>query len=178
MLPIGPLMKEHRLIEKIVPILENELDKLKTEKPNPIFIEKVVDFFRIYADRTHHGKEEDILFKELENKDLNKDHKKTMNQLIEEHKEARDMVGGLLQAKDRYMNGEKQALQDIISLISKLTIFYPKHIEKEDEHFFIPVMDYFTEEEKDNMLQRFHDFDEQMIHEKYNKVIESINNNG
>ena len=29
-----------------------------------------------------------------------------------------------------------------------MTDFYPKHIEKEDKRFFLPCMNYFTQEEK------------------------------
>jgi len=31
--------------------------------------------------------------------------------------------------------------------------FYPRHIEKEDKHFFIPCMEYFSEAEKEAMLK-------------------------
>ena len=66
MLPIGLLMKEHRLIERMVGLLVKELDRTKKVNDlNPVFIDSAVDFFRTYADRTHHGKEEDILFREL-----------------------------------------------------------------------------------------------------------------
>ncbi len=66
---IGLMMIEHRLIEKIVPVLEKELERLNQGGvPDPLLIESAVDFFRTYADRTHHGKEEDILFRELKKK--------------------------------------------------------------------------------------------------------------
>jgi hemerythrin-like domain-containing protein len=71
MKPIGPLMWEHRIIERMVPVLGEELNRMKkTGKADPRFIVSAVDFFRTYADRTHLGKEEDILFKVLESKML------------------------------------------------------------------------------------------------------------
>ncbi|MBD3255222.1 MAG: cation-binding protein, partial [Candidatus Lokiarchaeota archaeon] len=77
MLPIGPLMIEHRLIERMVDVLKAELDKIKkTGEVDPFFIDLSVDFFRTYADETHHGKEEDILFRELKKKSLNPEHEK------------------------------------------------------------------------------------------------------
>jgi len=90
MKPIGPLMREHRLIEHMVKILEKELIKIKeTGKVDTNIILLGVDFFRTYADRAHHGKEEDILFRELEKKELIKEHKKIMNKLVEDHVFAR-----------------------------------------------------------------------------------------
>ena len=63
---IHVLMAEHRVIERMVSLLKNELgnEELKSTV-NPAFIYTAVDFFRNYADTTHHGKEEGILFKQL-----------------------------------------------------------------------------------------------------------------
>jgi hemerythrin-like domain-containing protein len=173
--PAGPLMIEHRLIEKIVPIIREEKNKIeKYKKVNPLFIDKTVDFFRFYADKTHHGKEEDILFRELKNKDLSEEHTNTMNELIEEHKVARTTVGNLLNAKERYQKGEKDAINDVLDILEKLAEFYPNHIEKEDKHFFLPVMNYFTNEEQEKMLEEYWEFDKKLIHEKYRQIIEEL----
>jgi len=177
MMPIGPLMKEHRLIERMIQYMENEIEKMKKySKANPLFIDIAVDFIRMYADRTHHGKEEDILFRDLGNKVLSPNHSKIMDELNEEHTWARNTVGKLVDAKNLYEKGNINILNEIVNLMSELTKFYPKHIEKEDKHFFIPVMKYFTEEEQDKMLQEFWDFDKTLIHEKYQKVIENLQN--
>ena len=177
-MPIGPLMKEHRLIEKMILIMRNEIEKMQQyNKANPLFIDIAVDFIRIYADRTHHGKEEDILFRDLEKKGLSPNHNKIMEELIEEHVWARNVVGKLVDAKNQYVKGKIETLSEIINLMSQLIEFYPKHIEKEDKHFFIPVMKYFTKDEQDQMLQEFWDFDKILIHEKYQKVIENLQNN-
>jgi len=41
----------------------------------------------------------------------------------------------------------------IVKLMIFPADFYPKHIEKEDRHFFIPIMNYFTSEEKDALYK-------------------------
>jgi hemerythrin-like domain-containing protein len=62
----GPLMIEHRLIDRMIGIIKRILSQIeKEEKVDPVFVDTTVDFIRTYADRTHHGKEEDILFREL-----------------------------------------------------------------------------------------------------------------
>jgi hemerythrin-like domain-containing protein len=143
MMPIGPLMIEHRLIERMVKVIRGELQKISEENEvNVSFIDTAVDFFRTYADRCHHGKEEDILFRDLAKKPLSSEHKKTMQELIEEHIYARKTVGRLVDAKEKYAQHGNNALEDIVAIISELVEFYPKHIEKEDKHFFIPVMNY------------------------------------
>jgi len=166
-------MTEHRLIERMVALLQVELGKLEEGgKPDPVFIDNAVDFFRTYADRTHHGKEEDILFRDLAGKEMSEDHRATMDELVREHVHARETVGGLLEAKDAYQGGDARALETVMGNLAELVRFYPEHIEKEDRHFFIPCMDYFSREEQDGMLREFFEFDRNMIHEKYRKMVE------
>ncbi len=172
MLPIGPLMVEHRLIERMINILRIELKKIQEKNEvNPIFIDNIVDFIKIYADQTHHGKEEDILFRELKKKDLKPSHRKIMEELIEEHVFGRKITGELVEAKEKYTQGKKNLLTIIIEKINILVDFYPKHIEKEDKHFFIPVMIYFSKKEQDQMLLEGQTFDRKMIHRKYNTLV-------
>ncbi|MDD5342923.1 MAG: hypothetical protein PHW12_00730, partial [Smithella sp.] len=71
MKPIGPLMWEHRLIEKMLSSMMLHIDNIEKSKTvNPLIIDIAVDFVHTYADRTHHGKEEEILFRDLAKKDL------------------------------------------------------------------------------------------------------------
>ena len=119
---------------------------------------------------------EDSLTKTLastdrEKKKMSDEHQRIMEELIEEHKMGRNNVKKLVEAKEKYVQGNKDALKDIVSNMEILVKFYPKHIAKEDKHFFIPCMDYFTGSEKDAMLSEMHEFDRNMIHEKYTKVV-------
>jgi hemerythrin-like domain-containing protein len=173
MKPVGPLMWEHRIIEKMIGVLKNQIESITERNDvNVVLIDQAVDFFRTYADRTHHGKEEDILFKDLEKKALSSDHKRIVEELIEDHKTARKMVGDLLEAKERYLSDRKDAATAVSTCLSRLVGFYPAHIDKEDKHFFLPCLGYFSEEEQAAMLSRFWEFDRKMIHEKYTAVVE------
>jgi len=175
MKPIGPMMREHRLIERMLRQLGHELDAINTRHTtDPVFIETAVDFFRTYADRTHHGKEEEIYFRELARKDIAQDHRRIMEELIEEHVYARAKVGALLDANERYAQGNTEALQEVARRLTTLVGFYPGHIEKEDKHFFFPTQDHFSRSEQDSMLQEFQDFDAKMIHEKYENLIKQV----
>jgi len=175
MKPIGPLMWEHRLIEQMVGLLRGEIDRITSKKTvNVILVEQAVDFFRIYADRTHHGKEEEILFRDLAQKKMSPEHRSIMDELVREHIHGRELVRKLVEAKDLYVNGYAEALPHIARELKELVDFYPGHIEKEDKRFFFPCLDYFTHAEQERMLQEFRDFDRNMIHEKYRTVVENF----
>ena len=175
MKPIGPLMWEHRLIEKMLGVMMRHMDRAESEKKiHPVIIDVAVDFIRTYADRTHHGKEEEILFRDLAKKNLTPELEKIMQELLDEHVWGRKTTAALVAAKEKYLQGEEEKLTEIISLARELGNFYPKHIEKEDKHFFYPCMEYFTKNEQDRMLDEFWEFDRKMIHAKYKSVIESL----
>jgi len=168
-------MIEHRLIEKMLNITNKELDIIqKNRNLNSIFIDTIVDFIRTYADRTHHGKEEDILFKELERKNIHRNDKKIMQELVEEHINARKVVKELVEANNKYNNGDLKSIDMIIEKLSFLIKFYPEHILKEDKIFFPDTEKYFTDNELNNILNNFWEFDRKMIHEKYNKLYELL----
>jgi hemerythrin-like domain-containing protein len=173
MKPIGLLMREHRLIERVIKLIDKELSNTKkSNKINTDFIQTCVDFFRTYVDRTHHGKEENILFRDLEEKKISKDLKDIMNRLKQDHQYARKIVTDLANENNNHIEGKKNEIQEITTNLEKLLTLYPVHIETEDKEFFYPSMDYFTEEEQKKMLQEFNDFDKKMIHEKYLQIIE------
>jgi hemerythrin-like domain-containing protein/rubredoxin len=173
MLPIGPLMAEHRLIERMIMLVEMESHRA-IETKDADLLDTIVDFFRTYADRCHHGKEEHILFRDLDKKELSKEHRTMMNELAEEHVQARKIVGRLEDAKDAWAKGDGESLNEISGILNEIANFYPKHIMKEDRQFFFPCMEYFTEAEQEEMVLEFTEFDKNMIHEKYRKTVTEI----
>ena len=171
----GPLMIEHRLIERMISQIQNVLKEIDaTNEVDPLFIDTAVDFIRTYADRTHHGKEEDILFRDLSKRPLSAEDQRVMKELIEEHVFGRQTTKALVEANTRYRNGDTSAVADITNKLQTLAEFYPKHIEKEDKVFFPASRAYFTDKEDQAMLAEFREFDRRMIHEKYKSVVEGL----
>ena len=169
----GPLMIEHRLIERMILIIQNALAQIESaRKVDPLFVDTAIDFIRTYADRTHHGKEEDILFRNLSSRSLSAEDQGVMKELLEDHVFGRQTTKALVEANTRYRNGDESALADIVIKLQTLVEFYPKHIEKEDKIFFPASRSYFTDEEDQSMLAEFWAFDRKMIHEKYKSVVE------
>ena len=171
----GPLMIEHRLIERMFSKIKDALAQIEsTQKIDPLLVDTAVDFIRMYADRTHHGKEEDILFRDLSKRPLSAEDQRVMDELIQEHVFGRQTTKALVEANTLYRNGDASALADIADKLRTLVEFYPKHIEKEDKVFFPASRAYFTDEEDQAMLAEFWEFDREMIHEKYKSVVEEL----
>ena len=175
MKPVGLLMIEHRVIERMIEVLDTELRRARESgEINAPLVRTGIDFIRQYADRTHHGKEEDILFRDLEDKDLKEKHRKIMSELVEEHRWGRRRVGELERALEDYQSGNAGAMEHIIAKLGALVDFYPDHIEKEDKHFFLEVIELFSEEEQSQMLREMRDFDSKMIHVTYEAKVSEL----
>jgi hemerythrin-like domain-containing protein len=174
MLPVAVLMIEHRLIERMIWLLTNESGRVKGKgMPDADFLVSAVDFMRNYVDRCHHGKEEDIYFKELAAKPLSSEHQKTMRELFAEHEIARDITDQLDEARRNFCGGDYGAVTAITGAIDRLIELYSCHIEKEDKHFFLPSMEYLTVEEKMRMLKGFDEFDKNLFKEKYARMVDT-----
>ncbi len=174
MMPIAPLMLEHRLIERMLNATKNEIRSVELGKGDPRFIDLAIDFITTYADRCHQGKEEEILFHVLAAKDLSDSDRRTMDELIEDHRRSRAMTDRLSAARQRWGTGDSQANAEIARIMKEFVVFYRNHIEREDRHFFVESMAYFTHHEQDDMFEAFAEFDRKVIHEKYRSIVEKI----
>lgn len=203
MLPIGPLMTEHRIIERLMPALRRAAeDGRRTGTIDLRFADLALDFFRTYADRCHHGKEEDILFRALERKPLAAGHRAILDELVEEHRQGRRRVGRLAEAieacrsgsgggggaspaagedaeKARGAAGEEPAVRpDLVAAVAEgfewLAAFYPAHIRKEDGAFFLPVMAYFDDAEKDALVAAEREFDRSFVDTLYRERVAAL----
>ncbi len=171
---VGLLMIEHRLIERVLANAPQHLASLTGGGDIPAYIDVVVDFLHVYADRTHHGKEEDILFRQLAGKSPDAEVARQMEELLAEHAHARETTGRLVEANMRFRSGDETALGEIEQTLGELVLFYPRHIEKEDRYFFTSSVAYFSPEERQAMLSEFSNYDRTMIHEKYRQVVDML----
>lgn len=168
-------MIEHRWIERVIADLQRRLGGPSPRRPiDPAYVERVVDFLQTYADRCHHGKEEDILFRDLEHKALEPALAASMRELVSEHEWARATTRRLVSANASLVAGNKESIPDVHRLLADLASFYTKHIEKEDKNFFRPAVAYLSADEQEAMLGEFARFDASLIHEKYRQAAQDI----
>lgn len=170
------LIEEHQRIKKVIDELKLEMqNQQRTTIPNTGVLLMSIDFLKTYAHRTHQVKEENMLFGLLQNKTLSDKHKKTIDNLTEEHEKLRLLVSEIEELTDTYRKGEKSILQQLTNTLQKLSLEYSNHFDKENEQFFSTIIDeYLTKEEKTRLQEEFNEFDRTRIHEKYDQVIDHI----
>ena len=98
MTPAEQLREEHQGITLMLKILEKVCAKMEAQgKVNPDHLERIVEFFRIFADKCHHGKEEDLLFPEMEKAGIPRE-KGPIGVMLAEHSQGRGFVQGMAEA--------------------------------------------------------------------------------
>jgi hemerythrin-like domain-containing protein len=172
-LPIQPLIVEHRLTERMIDVMRWRVADMESIGTADIgFIDGAVEFLRTYADRCHHGKEEDILFRELARRPLSAEHRGVLDELVAEHVFARTTTRQLVEARDLYVAGGVSAFADIAACLHMFVEFYPKHIAKEEHGLFRPAMSYFTAAELGQMLAEENEFDRRFVQVMYAEAVE------
>ncbi len=156
------LKKEHRLIRHALDIVSTAKEKLETgERPPHIFFEKAVEFFRTFADKFHHFKEEYLMFGLLaEKKDGFYDGE--IGALRYQHERCRKCIDRIENSIPGYSHHDTIAttmlLENLASYISLLKL----HIYIED-HIFFPMVDKDLSEDEDRMLSEQFSYEEKRI---------------
>ena len=132
----GPLMIEHRLIERMIETMRRKTKEVEESGvPDVRFIDVAVDFIRTYADRLHHGKEEDLLFPVLESRGIPRDGG-PIGVMLYEHQVARgltrEMAGALTDARSGDAAPRTRFCRAARQYVDLLT----SHIFKEDTVLF------------------------------------------
>jgi hemerythrin-like domain-containing protein len=129
---IETLMNEHRVIERVCDALVGFADEARrkgtTDKDE---LGRFVTFIREFADRCHHGKEEDILFKAMVAHGFPRNGG-PIAVMLHEHGEGRALVGSLAAKTAQDAAWTPADLQDIADAASGYSNLLHAHIHKED----------------------------------------------
>src|SRR3990170_3451804 len=125
------LKNDHRLIEKVLHVLEVASKKIDQGGEVPVdVLKKATDFIRNFADSSHHGKEENILFKSMEEKGFPREGG-PIGVMLMEHDEGRRYVRGLVEGIEKYAAGDTDAKKSIAENARNFAGLLAPHIQKE-----------------------------------------------
>jgi hemerythrin-like domain-containing protein len=133
MTPIETLMNEHRFIESVLDALESYTGRLATSADtDPADLAKFVRFIGEFADRCHHGKEEDILFETMIENGFPRE-AGPIAVMMFEHVEGRRYVGILSDAVDHSASWSDEDRGRIRRAAMGYAELLRAHIMKEDQ---------------------------------------------
>ena len=149
------LVKEHVRILKGIEFLSMARDKIeRNQHPPREFFETAVLFFRNYADKYHHFKEEYLMFGFLAQKTAGRLDLE-IGALRHQHERGREFISRLERSINGYAMGNEIAVTSLLENLSAFISVLGHHIHMEDAIFFPLVEKELSRDEKTSLLEQF-----------------------
>lgn len=164
------LMKEHESILYVLELLEKMLyGSTKSGKDKALYLKELVYFLKIFADRCHHGKEENILFPELAAQGILEEGG-PIGVMLKEHQQGREYIAIM----DRSLeSGQTEAFATAAKQYRDLL---KQHIDKENHVLFVMADKLLDDPAQDGLFEKFEEHEEKVIghgiHESLHGMIE------
>jgi len=162
------LRKEHDIILHVRYITDEIISTVTEDVKIMHFGNELVYFLKTFGDKCHHGKEENYLFKELENQGVPNEGG-PIGVMLKEHQEGRiyiDLMNKAVEAEDA-ANFKINA--------SNYSNLLRNHIEKENNVLFVTADEILDDSKQDEIFEKFEQHEENVIghsvHEKLHSMI-------
>lgn len=175
MTPTDQLKEEHQGILLMLRILERICAKLESkEKVDPDHLGHIVEFFQVFADKCHHGKEEDLLFPEMERSGISRE-RGPIGVMLMEHDQGRTYVRGMAEEAYGFEKGDPSAAAEFAKNARDYIALLIQHINKENNILF-PMGDRAVSKEKqDELVGAFESLEREQIgegtHERFHQLL-------
>ena len=127
------MVEEHENIRRMLKVTRNVCYRVMTKDEYDVAdFPRIIDFIRIYADKHHHGKEEDILFETMKAELEVLAKSGAITGMYIEHDQGRLFMINLEKALKEFEAGNDEARMDIIGNAIAYTDLLDRHIEKEN----------------------------------------------
>jgi hemerythrin-like domain-containing protein len=161
--PTARLRAEHELILEVVEALGRAVKGGgANDGPDLANVDRCIDFFRLYVDEYHHGKEEGLLFPALGRHGLPIGDG-PIAMMLDEHVEGRSLVKAMVAALDRVRRGDAGARADLEALAFDYSEMISAHIDKENNILFDMADSMIEGPELDGLLRSYEELATQEI---------------
>ena len=128
------LSREHRNLERLLDVLEHELEIFdRGDRPDYEVIRAVVSYFEVYPELYHHP-QEDLVLAKLENRDPAAANK--VGSLALEHQKGSERLRRVAQAIDNVLADREILRENVDNIIRDFIEHERRHIMMEDRDFF------------------------------------------
>lgn len=160
MTPTEQLKNEHQAIKLMLEIISRKVDK--EDVPD------ILEFFAVFVDKCHHGKEEDLLFPAMVEAGVPRDGG-PISVMLDEHNLGRSYVKEVRGANTQ---------EEFAAAAKEEVILLTEHIEKEDNILY-PIADmHLSKEKQEELLEQFKKVEEEKIgpgkHEEFHELLDRL----
>jgi len=149
------MVDEHKLILRMIDLLEKNVEQMETGRfRNWDFFIDAVDFIRNYADRYHHAKEEDVLFKALVSNGMPEENSPVAAMLMA-HDQGREFVRNMEEAALKAKEGETGQIPVIAENARGYIELLRDHIDKEDSILYPLAERVLPEDVRPELIEKY-----------------------
>ncbi len=131
------IRREHGYMYRILGLLENDLEELKSEKPiNYSLVKEIVDYLSVFADENHHPKEDLLYQYYLENFGFTEQ----VNKLLVDHSSLSEFTSAFSETVDMILNDAVIPQDIFITHLDAFICRVKTHLEMEDREV-LPFLD-------------------------------------
>jgi hemerythrin-like domain-containing protein len=179
MQPIKDLKMEHEAVRLTLRILDKICQRI--EKSEEIIglghLDRLLEFFKVFVDKCHHAKEEELLFPALENVGVSREGG-PIGVLLHEHQQGREYVRSMNAALSQYTKGNREAAAEFVKTARKYINLLDQHIDKENGVLFPLAERHLSEQAQVKLWQGFELIETEEIgsgkHDEFHKMIENL----
>lgn len=175
------MVEEHENIRRMLKVTRSVCYRVMTKGDYDVDdFPRIIDFIRTYADKHHHGKEEDILFETMKKELTALAESGAITGMYIEHDLGRLYILNLEKALEELKDGNDEARMDVIANAVSYTNLLDRHIEKENMALYKFAGKSLSDESKtfiDDESRKVEDLaTESGLQDKYIALIEELEN--
>jgi len=178
MQPTKTLSHEHQVILLVLDAAEREARHIQSNNTvHADKVEKMVDFFRTFADRCHHAKEEKLLFEKMYQRGMPR-HTGPIAVMLQEHDQGRAHVRAMAEVLPGASGGDPAALTRLRENLLGYAQLLRAHIQKEDNILYPMADDILLPADQEDLAKAFERVEAEEIgpgiHEKYHQLAHEL----
>ena len=171
------LKEEHEVILAVLNAFDKQAKQInELSSVNHDTISKYLDFFRNFADKCHHLKEEDTLFPRMNERGMPSEGG-PIGVMLYEHELGRNYLKNIDELNNN-LNTDKASIDSLVSNIHGYYELLTGHIYKENNILFGMANNVLTDEDNKELLEAFENKEKielgEGFHEKYKKLAEEL----
>ena len=172
------LREEHDAILRMLDATEEVARSIAAGgHPAQARLANILEFFRLFADRCHHGKEEGLLFPLLEQKGLPRAGG-PIGVMLAEHEEGRGYVGQMAEAIEAYGRDPVGSGRQWMEAARNYSALLRQHIHKENNVLFMVAENLLSHAEQEELAAAFEKVEEEKIgagtHKRLHALMEKL----
>lgn len=176
--PLEELRAEHEGILLMLRILDKVCERIAAAaKINPFHFDQMMEFFVVFVDRCHHGKEEEFLFPALQAAGVPREGG-PVGVMLREHVAGRTCVRHMNEALNQHRGGDARALGGFREHGLQYIRLLRQHIDKENNVLFVLAESRLLESQQEELAKAFAKLERERIgegkHDELHGVMERL----